>query len=98
MIKILNHTDTVMSSFLSSSILPLCFLSMILFKLKIMFLTLGSISLFSIKISKTLYVKRFWDKFNVITLAKYGSIFTIQSSESLLRMNFIVFILVPGMN
>lgn len=50
----INHTETVISNFRSSSIFPLCFLSIILFKLRMMFLTLGSISLFSMKMSKTL--------------------------------------------
>ncbi len=60
----------VMSSFLNSSILGLCFLYIILFKLSIMFFTFGNIYLFSIKMSNTRYVSRFWDKFNVIMFPK----------------------------
>ena len=63
-----------------------------------MFLTLGSISLLSMKISSTLSVNKFWERFRVITLPKYGSIFSTQSSVSLFLMNLIVFSFVPGTN
>lgn len=88
----------VMSSFLNSSILGLCFLYIILFKLSIMFFTFGNIYLFSIKMSNTRYVSRFWDKFNVIMFPKQGNIFIILSSVNLLRINFTVFSFVPGIN
>lgn len=97
-LKNINHTETIMSNLRNSSIFALCFRSMILFKLKIIFLTLGSIYLCSMKMSSTLSVKRFWERLSVITLETNGIILMIQSSVSLFLMNFTVFIFVPGMN
>lgn len=85
------HTDTTIFIALSWSIFALCFLSIILFWLKIKFFNPERYPcLFFMKMSITASVRLFWDKFNIWALVRAGSIFSTPMSVSLFRINLIV--------
>lgn len=87
-----------MSKLFSLSILALDFLSTILFCDNIILFIEWRWSFPLYNISKTLSVKKFWDKLSVITPSIKGIIFAIVSSFSLLLINFTVLAFEPFKN
>ena len=85
------HTETTIFIALNWSIFALCFLSIILFWLKIKFLRPERYpNLCLIKMSITPSVRLFCDKFIIWAFPNAGSIFYTPLSVSLFRMNLIV--------
>ena len=85
------HTETTMFIALNWSILALCFLSIILFWLKIKFLSPERYpNLCFMKMSITASVRLFCDKLSIWAFANAGNIFYTPLSVSLFRINFIV--------
>ena len=93
--RIKNHTETVISKPFSLSIFALCFLSIILFWHKIILLIDCKWSFPLKSKSRERSVKKFCDRFKVITPARWGRIFWMVSSLSLFLINLTVFALEP---